>query len=242
MVGGSKIMKKGPESYLKRRNEIREKAAKMRMRKVQKKFTAKVQNDKRVKFKRAERFLAESVHRDRDSVRLLRVKNAIRNSPSTAAASTGNIALVLRLANSKGLTAEVTAILRDQLNLAAAGRAVLVRLDEPTVRALQQVRPYVVYGKPSQGLISELVTKKAVALIDVVATPIVDNTIVEKELGKECGLVCLEDLAHELSTVGEHFDRVRKFLLPFNLKLSKASGNKRGNVKEKITPIVAKLI
>lgn len=48
-----------------------------------------------------------------------------------------------------------------------------------------------------------------------------DNSVIEKALGKH-GLVCVEDLVHELITCGPNFKAATTFLYPF--KLSNPNG------------------
>jgi hypothetical protein len=43
-----------------------------------------------------------------------------------------------------------------------------------------------------------------------------DNEIIEKALGKH-GIICIEDLIHEITTVGSHFKEASNFLWPFKL-------------------------
>jgi len=49
--------------------------------------------------------------------------------------------------------------------------------------------------------------------------PLSDNTIVEKHLGVKTDneVICIEDIVHELYTVGENFSKVNSFLWPFYL-------------------------
>jgi len=42
------------------------------------------------------------------------------------------------------------------------------------------------------------------------------NGVIEKSLGKY-GIICIEDLIHEIYTVGPHFKEANNFLWPFKL-------------------------
>lgn len=234
----SKITKKGPESFLHRRNEIREKAAKMRFQKLSKKVTSKLKNDNRIKFKRAERYLSEGIRRDRDAIRLLRVKNSTRNY----SANPSDLTLVVRVHDDKGLTTESYELLSAKLGLKSIGDAVFIKRNNDVISILQKVKPYVLYGKPSQNIVSELVSKKAFVKVDGAEEQLVDNTVVEKYMGQKCGFVCLEDVSHEIFTMGKNFENVREMLAPFKIKLDKKTEKMCGNVKEEISEIVARLI
>ena len=54
-----------------------------------------------------------------------------------------------------------------------------------------------------------------------------DNAMIEKKLGKY-GIVCLEDIIHEIATLGENFQEVNLFLSQFKLNLP-STGWKRVN-------------
>ena len=78
-----------------------------------------------------------------------------------------------------------------------------------------------------------------------------DNAVVENSLGQECGLQSVEDLIHEIFTVGPNFKRANNFLWPF--KLSAPTGGYRrvtnhfveggdfGNREDKINTLVRRM-
>eukprot|EP00034_Subulatomonas_tetraspora_P001235 GABW01001533.1.p1 GENE.GABW01001533.1~~GABW01001533.1.p1 ORF type:complete len:82 (-),score=42.56 GABW01001533.1:3-248(-) len=74
---------------------------------------------------------------------------------------------------------------------------------------LRLVEPYIAYGYPSVKSVKELVYKRGFLKINGQRVPITDNMVIEKELGKY-GIVCVEDMIHEIVTVGEHFKEVNK--------------------------------
>ena len=45
-----------------------------------------------------------------------------------------------------------------------------------------------------------------------------DNALIEKKLGKY-GIVCLEDIIHEIATLGGHFQQVNLFICQFKLNM-----------------------
>jgi large subunit ribosomal protein L7e len=55
-------------------------------------------------------------------------------------------------------------------------------------------------------------------------SPLSDNAVIEAELGKY-GIICVEDIIHEILTVGPNFKQVNNFLWPF--KLSNPTGGFR---------------
>ncbi|CAI7797909.1 unnamed protein product, partial [Closterium sp. NIES-53] len=57
--------------------------------------------------------------------------------------------------------------------------------------------------------------------------PLTDNAIVEQALGST-GIICIEDLIHEIATVGPHFLQVTGFLWPFRLAAPRGKFSKGG--------------
>ena len=81
---------------------------------------------------------------------------------------------------------------------------------------LRVVEPFIAYGYPSRKTISNLIYKRGFGNLKKQRTPISDNAVIEKELGK-FGITCVEDLIHEIVTVGPHFKQANNFLWPFKL-------------------------
>ena len=95
---------------------------------------------------------------------------------------------------------------------------------------LKIVEPYVAYGYPNLKTVRELVYKRGYGKIKAddksypQRVPLTDNAIIEEHLGK-FGIVCMEDLIHEIYTVGPNFKQASNFLWPF--KLSNPNGGFR---------------
>eukprot|EP01025_Chloroclados_australasicus_P057337 TRINITY_DN7144_c0_g1_i2.p3 TRINITY_DN7144_c0_g1~~TRINITY_DN7144_c0_g1_i2.p3 ORF type:complete len:100 (-),score=13.51 TRINITY_DN7144_c0_g1_i2:389-658(-) len=62
--------------------------------------------------------------------------------------------------------------------------------------------------------------------------PLTDNAWIEEKLG-QYGIICMEDLIHEIYTVGENFDKVNQLLWPFKLSVAKdeVDGRYKQNIK-----------
>lgn len=113
-----------------------------------------------------------------------------------------------------------------QLRLKEANTGVFLKYDALNRKNLQLVEPWVIYGKPSEALVKDLIERKAFATIRGRKVPISDNTIVERELGGKHGIICMEDMIHELTNTGEGFGVVSKFLSPFPLNPSRSKFEK----------------
>jgi large subunit ribosomal protein L7e len=112
------------------------------------------------------------------------------------------------------------------LRLKEPNTGVFLRYTPVTKRHLHLVEPWVVYGKPSDGIVKDLMERRSFGDVNGERTALSDNTIIEKELGSELGMICMEDLVHELTNVGESFDSVAKFLWPFPLSSSRSKFEK----------------
>lgn len=53
-------------------------------------------------------------------------------------------------------------------------------------------------------------------------TALMSNAVIYKVL-KNCNIICMEDLVHEIYTVGPHFKQANNFLWPFKLSNPKVS-------------------
>lgn len=120
-----------------------------------------------------------------------------------------------------------------QFNLRSPNQGVFVKYDEVTRRKLHMIEPWVIYGPPSEGMVKDLIERRGFGTVQGSRVPLSDNTILEKELG-EHNIICIEDLIHEITHVGESFDPAKRFLWPFQLtsirsKFEKAQlGEKQG--------------
>merc|ERR1712014_123854 len=112
------------------------------------------------------------------------------------------------------------------LRLLQINNGVFVRLTKATSEMLKIVEPFVAYGYPNLKSVRELVYKRGYAKSSPgkQRLPLTDNAIIEEHLGQH-GIVCMEDLIHEIYTVGPNFKQASNFLWPF--KLSNPNGGFR---------------
>merc|ERR1712039_93929 len=118
------------------------------------------------------------------------------------------------------------------LRLRQIHNGVFLKVNKPILQMLKLVQPYVTYGYPTLRTVRELVYKRGFAKVNKQRIPLSDNSIIEDSLGKH-NLHGVEDLIHEIYTVGPHFKQASNFLWPF--KLSSPSGgfvNKRHGYSE----------
>merc|ERR1712228_504544 len=90
------------------------------------------------------------------------------------------------------------------LRLKQLHNGVFLKVNKPILNMLKLVNPYITYGYPSLKTVRELVYKRGFGKVNKQRIPLSDNDIIGKTLGKH-GIFGMEDLIHELYTVGPNF-------------------------------------
>ena len=103
---------------------------------------------------------------------------------------------------------------------------------------------------PSRKTIRELVYKRGFGKVNKQRVALTDNAIIEKSLGDK-GLICVEDLIHELVTCGPNFKAVSNFFWPFKLNSPRGGfsykkthfieGGDCGNREEEINKLIQRM-
>lgn len=204
-----------PESVLKKRRTLEELRAKQAAASV----TAK--KDRRVKrveaFKRAEKYVQEYRATENNAIRERRLAKA---AGTIFVPPEAKLAFVIRIRGINQVSPKVRKILA-LFRLLQIHNGTFVKLNAATVNMLRWVEPYVAYGYPNLKTVKQLVYKRGYGKVNRQRIPLTDNSIIEKELGK-FNIICMEDLVHEIFTVGPHFKEASNFLWPF--KLSSPNG------------------
>jgi large subunit ribosomal protein L7e len=209
-----------PESVLKKRRtqeKLREREKK-RQSWLQKKRAA----THKVIFKRAEDYVREYRQAERN---LIRQKRLARAAGNFFVEPEPKVVFVVRIRGILGVSPKPRKILQ-LLRLRQINNGVFVRLTGATANMLKLIEPYVTYGYPNLKTVRELIYKRGFAKVNKQRVPITDNSIIEQKLGKY-GIICVEDLIHEIYTVGPHFRQATRFLWAFKLS------NPRGAFKDK---------
>jgi len=111
------------------------------------------------------------------------------------------------------------------LRLDQLHKGVFVKSTKPMINMLKYVQPYVVMGYPNLKTTREIILKRGFAKVPVTngsqRVPIQNNDIIAKHLGKY-GIEGMDDLIHEIYTVGPNFKQAQNFLWAF--KLSSPNG------------------
>uniref|UniRef100_A0A182NQ48 60S ribosomal protein L7 n=1 Tax=Anopheles dirus TaxID=7168 RepID=A0A182NQ48_9DIPT len=170
-------------------------------------------------FKKVTTFVAHSRTADRDAKRIKR--NFLRRGilPAVPEVKENRLALVLR---HRGKHIHNKDVLRAlvQLGLQFELSATLIRTTPEVIAQLKLVEPFVIWGYPNVVTVRELLFKYVRLRCTPTGekarkpVPLTTNKQVEDLFGSH-GMLCVDDLVHEIMTVGPHFDEVREQLRSF---------------------------
>ncbi|XP_007011052.2 PREDICTED: 60S ribosomal protein L7-1 [Theobroma cacao] len=196
--------------------------------------------------KRPEQFIKEFRAQELD---LIRLKQRAKRPKSMISKPRSKLLFVIRIQGKNDMHPKTRKILYN-LRLRRVFSGVFVKATEGVIEMLQKVEPYVTYGYPNLKNVKELIYKKGYARIDKKAVPLTDNNIIEQELGKY-GVICLEDIVHEIANVGPHFKEVNHFMGPLMLskpggviqgkKQPYREGGDAGNREDEINDLISKM-
>ncbi|KAG9236616.1 ribosomal protein L30, ferredoxin-like fold domain-containing protein [Amylocarpus encephaloides] len=234
-----------PETLLKKRKS-QEKAREEKLAEVEKR--KKAAKEKRgVIFKRAEKYVKEYRDQEREKIRLQRLA---KQEGSFYIPAEEKLVFVVRIKGINKIAPKPRKILQ-LLRLLQINNGVFIRLTKATLEMLKVVEPWIAYGYPNLKTVRELIYKRGYGKVNKQRIALTDNSIIEENLGKY-GIVCMEDLIHEIFTVGPNFKQAANFLWPF--KLSNPTGGFRtrkfrhfieggdlGNREDKINALVRQM-
>jgi len=138
------------------------------------------------------------------------------------------------------------------LRLRQLHNGVFLKVNKPILQMLKLVQPYVTYGYPTLKTVRELVYKRGFGKVNKQRIPLSDNEIIEGNLGKH-DIHGMEDLIHEIFTVGPHFKQASNFLWPFKLSAPRGGfvckrhgygemkGGDWGNREENMNELVSRM-
>jgi len=207
-----------PETLLKKRKS-QEKDREVKL--AEREKTKKANKEKRgVIFKRAESYVKEYRDQEREKIRLSRVA---KQEGSYYVPAEPKLVFVVRIKGINKIDPKKRKTLQ-LLRLLQINNGVFVRLTKATSEMLKIVEPFIAYGYPNLKSVRELVYKRGYGKVNKQRIALTDNQIIEENLSS-FGIVCMEDLIHEIYTVGPNFKQASNFLWPF--KLSNPNGGFR---------------
>lgn len=211
-------MKTVPQSILKKRKAVEQALAAQAAIKAEQ--AKKAEEKSQVAFKRAEQYVKEYREKEREEVRM---KRAARTSGDFYVPEQAKIAFVVRIKGINKISPKPRKVLQ-LLRLRQINNGVFIKINKATAQMLKIVEPYISYGNPNLKSVRELIYKRGYGKVNGQRVALTDNRIIEENLGK-FGMICMEDLVHEIITAGPHFKEASNFLWPF--KLSSPNGGFR---------------
>jgi large subunit ribosomal protein L7e len=212
-----------------------------------KKLQKKTRNLRKTALQRARRYEFQYAKEQKD---LIRNRRLARNTGRFYVDPEPKVAIVVRIRGILGVSPKVKKILR-LLRLRQLHSATFVKISGPMIKMLQLVEPYVAYGYPNLKTIREIVYKRGYASVRGQRLRITDNRIIYKNL-KRFNVICMEDVIHEIYTVGRAFKWVNKFLWPFKLRPPRGGfvkkrthfteGGDAGNRERYINKLIRKML
>lgn len=204
-----------PETLLKKRKNAQELQDKKKAAVAEKK---KANAEKRkVIFERAEKYVKEYRDAEREQIRL---KREARASGQVYVPAENKLVFAIRIKGISKIAPKPRKVLQ-LLRLHQINNGVFIRVTKATAELLRIAEPYIAYGYPNLASVRQLIYKRGYGKVNKQRVALTDNAIIEKALG-QYGIICIEDLIHEIYTVGPHFKQASNFLWPF--KLSNPSG------------------
>merc|ERR1712205_66262 len=164
-------------------------------------------------YRNAEEYTREYRALARQQVRMKRQAKAAGNHFVDAEAKLIFVVRIRGLADMHPKTKKILQLMRlRQMNM-----GVFMKVSKAATEMLKRVEPYLSYGYPNLKSVQQLIYKRGFGKVNKNRIPLNDNAVVEGSLGKY-GIKCMEDLIHEIYTVGPHFREANNFLWPFKLR------------------------
>nr|CAD1823175.1 unnamed protein product [Ananas comosus var. bracteatus] len=188
-------------------------------------------------FSRAQQYAKEYESQEKE---LIRLKREARLKGGFYVCPEAKLLFIVRIRGINAMHPKTRKILQ-LLRLRQIFNGVFLKVNKATVNMLRRVEPYVTYGYPNLKSVRELIYKRGYGKLNKQRVPLSDNSVIEQGLGKD-GIICIEDLVHEIMTVGPHFKEANNFLWPFKLKRRWAGWRRRGITTSKAaTPETARI-
>lgn len=221
------VLNSNPEILLKKRKDRDRKRLEKQQQAIEKQLEQKRKNAKRLKkFVRVETLISNYKSNELEKKRIQHItKHQQREGVSEAQNEPECLLFLIRIPDHvKGLSIprKARTVLR-LLRLETPNTGVFVKKNSTTSPLLQLILPYVVAGTPSLASVRHLFQKRAcISLADEESesqkiVKLDNNGAVEDKFGDDLGLICIEDLVHEIVTLGDNFKPVTFWLMPFKL-------------------------
>ncbi|XP_054978419.1 60S ribosomal protein L7-like isoform X2 [Sorex araneus] len=209
-----------PETLKKKRKNF----AELKIKCLRKKFAQKMLRKARRKliYEKAKLYHKEYKQMYRTEIRMVRMARKVGNF---YVPTEPKLAFVIRIIGINGVSPKVRKVLQ-LLRLRQIFNGTFVKLNKASINMLRILEPYVAWGYPNLKSVNELIYKHGYGKIHKKRIALIARTLAKY------GIVCMEDLIHEIYTVGKRFKEANNFLWPFKLS------SRRGGMKKKTTHFV----
>jgi len=150
--------------------------------------------------KNAEKYANEYAAADKA---LIDAKRSAKKAGNFFVEPEAKIAFVIRIRGINKLSPKQKKIMQ-LLRLRQLHNGVFVRLNRATWNMVRYVEPLITYGYPTRSTVSKLIYGRGYGKVNRSRIPLNDNAVIDQTLGAH-GISCVEDLIHEIWTVGPHF-------------------------------------
>ncbi|KAL6662102.1 hypothetical protein ACP70R_001486 [Stipagrostis hirtigluma subsp. patula] len=211
-----------PESVLRKRKREEQWAAEKKEKALADK--KKALEGRKIVFARAKQYAQEYDAQEKELVQLkreARMKGGFYVDPEP------KLLFVVRIRGINAMHPKTRKILQ-LLRLRQIFNGVFLKVNKATINMLRRVEPYVAYGYPNLKSVRELIYKRGYGKLNKQRIPLSNNNVIEEGLGKH-NIICIEDLVHEIMSVGPHFKEANNFLWPFKLKAPLGGLKKKRN-------------
>merc|ERR1711953_435488 len=201
---------------------------------------------RRAIIKRAASYASE--YAAQEKLNIARARQAKKNGNVYVQAEP-KLAFVIRIRGINQVSPRVKKILQ-LLRLRQIGNSTFIKMNKATIMMLNIAQTYITWGYPNLKTVKELIYKRGHGKVNGQRIPLKENSVVEGSLG-DVGIQSVEDLIHEIFTVGPNFKRANNFLWPFKLSTPKGGyrrvnnhfveGGDFGNREVKINGLVRKM-
>merc|ERR1712216_519899 len=245
-MGPASSMDPVPESVLKKRKTQEKLAADRAAAAAEAK---KANKEKRTQaYKSAEKYVKEYRNMAKQRVRMHRQAKTAGNHFVDAESKLAFVVRIRGLNDMHPKTKKILQIMRlRQMNM-----GVFMKGSKAATEMLKRVEPYISYGYPNVKSVRDLIYKRGFGKVNKNRIPLNDNAVIEDALGNKCGIKCMEDLVHEIVTVGPHFREANNFLWPFKLRPAKGGqakkrkgfceGGQAGNREDLMNRLIQKML
>jgi len=198
-------------------------------------------------YKNAENYCKEYRALAKQQVRMRRQAKAAGNHFVEAEAKLIFVVRIRGLADMHPKTKKILQLMRlRQMNM-----GVFMKVSKAATEMLKRVEPYLSYGYPTLKSVRDLLYKRGFGKVNKNRIALKDNSVIEGSLGKY-GIKSMEDLVHEIYTVGPHFREANNFLWPFKLRPAKGGqpkkrkgyceGGQAGNREENMNRLIQRML